>query len=90
MSGAVDVQTPAFAELLARAVSDPGVISQAYSQFHQYSDRQSAARDGAVSRAWHSARTDGDVPEVEGTGPVRPQGREGAHALSADHDQANG
>ena len=31
------VDTPAFAELLARAVSEPGVISQAYSQFHQFS-----------------------------------------------------
>ena len=37
MSAALSVRTPAFAELLARAVSEPGVISQAYSQFHQYS-----------------------------------------------------
>jgi antirestriction protein ArdC len=37
MSAAGSVQTPAFAELLARAVSEPGVVSQAYAQFHQYS-----------------------------------------------------
>jgi hypothetical protein len=37
MSAAGSVQTPAFADLLAKAVSEPGVISQAYSQFHQYS-----------------------------------------------------
>jgi antirestriction protein ArdC len=37
MSAAGTAQTPAFAELLARAVSEPGVISQAYTQFHQYS-----------------------------------------------------
>jgi antirestriction protein ArdC len=37
VSAAGSVQTPAFADLLATAVSEPGVISQAYSQFHQYS-----------------------------------------------------
>ena len=29
--------TPAFAELLAQAVTEPGVLSSAYSQFHNYS-----------------------------------------------------
>jgi antirestriction protein ArdC len=37
MSAGATVDTPGFADLLARAVTDPGVISQAYSQFHQYS-----------------------------------------------------
>jgi antirestriction protein ArdC len=37
VSAAASVQTPAFAEILARAVSEPGEISRAYSQFHQYS-----------------------------------------------------
>ena len=29
--------TPAFAELLAKAVTEPGILSSAYSQFHNYS-----------------------------------------------------
>ena len=29
--------TPAFAELLQKAVSEPGTLSSAYSQFHNYS-----------------------------------------------------
>jgi len=29
--------TPAFAELLAKAVTEPGILSRAYSQFHPYS-----------------------------------------------------
>lgn len=29
--------TPTFADLLRRAVEEPGIISSAYSQFHSYS-----------------------------------------------------
>src|SRR5579864_8901113 len=29
--------TPAFAELLQKAVTEPGILSAAYSQFHNYS-----------------------------------------------------
>jgi hypothetical protein len=29
--------TPAFAELLQKAVTEPGILSSAYSQFHTYS-----------------------------------------------------
>jgi len=31
------ITTPAFAELLAKAVTEPGILSSAYSQFHDYS-----------------------------------------------------
>jgi hypothetical protein len=31
------ISNPAFAELLQRAVSEPGILSSAYSQFHTYS-----------------------------------------------------
>ena len=41
--------TPAFADLLRQAVEEPGIISKAYSQFHQLLVWQSAARVGAVS-----------------------------------------
>ncbi len=37
MNPAGIVSTPAFADLLARAVTEPGVISAAYRQFHAYS-----------------------------------------------------
>lgn len=37
MSAVGTVQTPVFADLLARAVSEPGEISAAYRQFHNYS-----------------------------------------------------
>ena len=37
MNPAVAVATPQFADLLARAVTEPGVIAAAYSAFHSYS-----------------------------------------------------
>ena len=84
--------TPApatFAHLLEHAVNEPGILSTAYRQFHNYSLGNQLLALVAVSRARHSARPDCDVPTLEGTRAIRPQGREGDHAVSAGHGQAH-
>src|SRR6266576_1833498 len=37
MNSAINTQTPQFAELLSRALSEPGIVSTAYTAFHGYS-----------------------------------------------------
>ncbi len=80
--------TASFADLLRSAVTDPGIVSSAYRQFHNYSiGNQLLAWAQCLARG-HSARPMATFPSGR-TGPTRPQGREGDHALPAGDDQAD-
>ena len=80
---------PSFADLLASAVTEPGILSSAYQQFHNYSI-------GNQLLAWSQCLQRGMQPGPMATFPrwkelgryVR-KGEEGHHALSTGHDQAN-
>ena len=77
-----------FTALLQSALTEPGNVSKAYHAFHGYSLGNQLLALVPVCRTWHHARTDRDVHGLEGERPVRPQGREGDHAVSARHGQA--
>ena len=81
--------TPAaFADLLAQAVTEPGIVSAAYSAFHTYSiGNQLLAWSQCLERALQPGPM-ATYPDVGGTRPARPQGREGDHVVSAGHGQA--
>jgi hypothetical protein len=71
-----------FADLLQSAVSDPGIISKAYSQFWNYSF-------GNQLLAWAQCIERGimpgphrDVHGLEGEGPIRLERREGASSFA--------
>ena len=66
--------TASFADLLRSTVIDPGVVSSRLSPVPQLQRQQSAPGVGAVPHPRTAARADGDLPEVEGAGPTRPQG----------------
>ena len=67
-----------FADLLRSAVTDPGVISTAYQQFHNYSlGNQLLAWAQCLERGIQPGPM-ATFPRVEGARPARPQGREGA------------
>ena len=78
-----------FADLLRSAVTDPGILSAAYRQFHYYSlGNQLLAWSQCLARDLQPGPM-ATYPQVEGTRPARPQGREGDHALPAGHGQAS-
>jgi hypothetical protein len=81
--------SPSFAELLRSAVTESGIISAAYRQFHHYSFWQSATGVRSVPGARDPARPVGDLPTVAGTRPACPERREGDHALHAGDRQAD-
>ena len=81
------IRSATFADLLASAVTEPGIISSAYRQFHNYSiGNQLLAWSQCLARGIQPGPM-ATFPKLEGTGAVRPQGREGDHALSAGHGQ---
>ena len=70
-----------FADLLRSAVTEPGIISGAYRQFHNYSiGNQLLAWAQCIERGIQPGPM-ATFPKLEGAGPPRPQGREGDHAL---------
>ena len=64
--------TVSFADLLRSAVTDPGVVSNAYQQFHSYSlGNQLLAWAQCIERGIQPGPM-ATFPTLEGAGPARP------------------
>jgi hypothetical protein len=78
-----------FAPLLEQALTEPGIVSQAFRRFHRFSVGNQILAAVQLRQKCSAPVAHRELQSLEGTGSVRLQGTESALAVDADHRQTS-